>query len=122
MYNIKDFNLPIKPLSYAITERVVYVFRLTRRNKEMSLFKSRELWSTVCGKDESFDSGCMVAADILSRGFDCIIVGSHGGLLRIFQPNPDSENDAIGYQPTDLLIETQLPLPIIQVAVGRLTS
>ncbi|KAG8246787.1 Protein PTHB1 [Homalodisca vitripennis] len=88
----------------------------------MSLFKSRELWSTFCGKEEQFDNGCMTVADILGQGFECIVVGSHSGFLRIFQPEADSECDAEGYRPTDLLIETQLPQPVIQVAIGKLVS
>uniref|UniRef100_A0A1B6MD26 PTHB1 N-terminal domain-containing protein n=3 Tax=Graphocephala atropunctata TaxID=36148 RepID=A0A1B6MD26_9HEMI len=88
----------------------------------MSLFKSRELWSTFCGKDESFDDKCMIVADVLGQGFECIVVGSHSGFLRIFQPEPDSECDAEGFRPTDLLIETQLHQPVIQVAVGKLVS
>ncbi|XP_054289615.1 protein PTHB1-like isoform X2 [Macrosteles quadrilineatus] len=88
----------------------------------MSLFKSRELWSTLCGKDEHYDNGCMVVTDILSQGFDCIIVGSHSGFLRIFQPQPDTEIDPQGYRATDLLLEMQLPSPILQVDFGKLVS
>jgi Bardet-Biedl syndrome 9 protein len=88
----------------------------------MSLFKSRELWSTLCGKDESYDFGCMAVADLLSQGFDCLIVGSQNGLLRIFLPKPETEIDAAGYRATDLLIEMQLSNPVLQVTVGKLVS
>lgn len=88
----------------------------------MSLFKSREIWSSQCGRDESYDEGCMVVADILSPSLDCIVVGSQSGLVQIFQPQSDSESDAEGFRPTDLLIETQLPNPVIQLAVGKLVS
>lgn len=88
----------------------------------MSLFKLREIWSTQCGKNEYFHGGCLITGDILNQGFDCLIVGSQSGVLRIFQPEPDSESDAISYKPTDLLVETQLPNPILQIAIGKLIS
>ena len=89
----------------------------------MSLFKLKDLWSTQCGKDETFESNGLVIADFFGFGVDCIIVGSQNGLLRIFNPQPDLGNsEQSGFKPTDLLIETQLPHPILQVSVGKLVS
>uniref|UniRef100_A0A1B6CDQ0 Protein PTHB1 n=1 Tax=Clastoptera arizonana TaxID=38151 RepID=A0A1B6CDQ0_9HEMI len=88
----------------------------------MSLFKIRDLWSTQCGKDEIFGSASIEVADItISQGCECIIVGSLNGILRIFQPHSDVNKD-MGYQAIDLLLEFQLPQPILQVVVGKLVS
>lgn len=55
---------------------------------------------------------------------DYVIVGSHSGILRIYQPSSNRQEDGqlIGYKPTDLIIEIQLACPILQMCVGRLVS
>lgn len=88
----------------------------------MSLFKSRDIWSYQCGEDETFDNSSVVVADIRNRGEDCIVVGSHAGYIRIFQPQSDAESDSLDYKAIDLFIEIQLENPILQVAVGKLVS
>nr|CAD7410442.1 unnamed protein product [Timema poppensis] len=85
----------------------------------MSLFKVRDLWSTQCGVDETFDRSSLCLANIGGPS-DKIIVGSHSGFLRVFQPSIGGELS--GYKATDLLIETHLQHPILQVAAGKLVS
>ncbi|XP_049780719.1 protein PTHB1 [Schistocerca cancellata] len=89
----------------------------------MSLFKARELWSTQCGADETFDQTSITIASIEGAS-ENIIVGSHNGFLYIFQPSTAKSEDGkfIGYKPCDLLIETHLAHPILQVCVGKLVS
>nr|CAD7578040.1 unnamed protein product [Timema californicum] len=85
----------------------------------MSLFKVRDLWSTQCGVDETFDRPSLCLANIGGHS-DKIVVGSHNGFLRVFQPSAGGELS--GYKATDLLIETHLQHPILQVAAGKLVS
>jgi hypothetical protein len=89
----------------------------------MSLFKARDLWSAQCGEDETFDRACIVTASLGSR-YDKIIVGSHSGYLRVFQPSIVrlEDDNTVGYKPTDLLIEMHLPQPVLQICVGKLVS
>jgi len=84
----------------------------------MSLFQAREWWSTYAGNDEEFDSGnlCVSNIDNSQQGHDKIIVGSFHGILRIFYPKSN------GFKPSDLMVETQLPQPILQVASGKFSS
>ena len=81
----------------------------------MSLFKTKEWWTTRLGSDEEFDAAGVVVSnfDAAEDGQDKIIVGSLAGVLRILQP---SSND---YQVKDLLLEEDLGSPILQVLVGR---
>lgn len=89
----------------------------------MSLFKVRDLWSTKCGKDEIFDQGSLLVANISGDGGENIIVGSHSGCLRIFNPQLDFESgNHEQFKPIDLLIEVQLEQPILQLAVGKFVS
>ena len=54
---------------------------------------------------------------------DKIITGSYHGTLRIYNPKPvKGEHGWSGFKPQDLLLETQLPQPILQVAAGRFVS
>lgn len=89
----------------------------------MSLFKARECWITQCSIDENFDVGNLLVATLNSDN-DYIIIGSHSGVLRVYQPSLLRNNDEKleGYKPTDLLIEKQLPCPILQICRGRLVS
>nr|XP_034985952.1 protein PTHB1 isoform X1 [Zootoca vivipara] len=88
----------------------------------MSLFKARDWWSTVVGNKEEFDQGCLCVANVdnSSSGQDKIIVGSYTGFLRIYNPHPIKPGDAV--QAEDLLLEVQLPEPILQVEVGKFVS
>lgn len=51
-----------------------------------------------------------------------IIVGSHTGVMRVFCPTLPPASEAPSYKPKDLLIETNLPHPILQLQVGRFIS
>lgn len=89
----------------------------------MSLFKSREVWATQFGKeDETFDCNSILLVDLRGKGYESIIVGSHNGMLRIYNPQSDPEIESLEFRPTDLLIETQLSHSILQLAYGKLVS
>nr|XP_056713671.1 protein PTHB1 [Euleptes europaea] len=88
----------------------------------MSLFKARDWWSTVVCNKEEFDQGCLCVANVdnSSSGQDKIIVGSYMGFLRIYNPHPAKPGDPM--QAEELLLETQLREPILQVEVGKFVS
>ncbi|KAL8165600.1 UNVERIFIED_CONTAM: Protein PTHB1 [Gekko kuhli] len=88
----------------------------------MSLFKARDWWSTVVGNKEEFDQGCLCVANVdnSSSGQDKIIVGSYMGFLRIYNPHPAKPGDPV--QAEELLLETQLREPVLQVEVGKFVS
>ena len=92
----------------------------------MSLFKAREWWGTTVGEDEDFDLGCLCVANVDNHadGLDKIIVGSYHGFLRIYNPRPTKVESGgwSGYRPEDVVCETQLPQPILQVEAGRFVS
>eukprot|EP00794_Sanderia_malayensis_P017473 gene17473-19220_t len=84
----------------------------------MSLFQAREWWSTWAGSEEEFDKGCLCISNIDNslEGQDKIIIGSFHGVLRIFSPKSS------GFKAEDLMVETQLQQPILQVAAGKFVS
>ena len=51
---------------------------------------------------------------------DKVIVGSFHGFLRIYNPRPIKRDDGgwSGYRPEDVMVETQLQYPILQVEAG----
>ena len=65
---------------------------------------------------------------IIAFQADVIVAGSLGGLLRIYSPyRPEPDEDHIGAgkhvsSAGNLLLEVQFEDPIIQIAVGRLSS
>ena len=65
----------------------------------------------------------IVISNLGSR-HDKIIIGSQSGYLRVYEPTLERTEDGrmLGYKPTDLLIEMQLPQPILQIAIGKLVS
>eukprot|EP00227_Mantoniella_beaufortii_P020094 CAMPEP_0197575954 /NCGR_PEP_ID=MMETSP1326-20131121/1147_1 /TAXON_ID=1155430 /ORGANISM="Genus nov. species nov., Strain RCC2288" /LENGTH=442 /DNA_ID=CAMNT_0043138795 /DNA_START=95 /DNA_END=1420 /DNA_ORIENTATION=- len=84
----------------------------------MSLFKTREWWSTTCGNGEEFDHGCMAIGNVdeaLDGGVK-IVTGSFSGVIRVHAPKD------IDYKVDDLVLEADLKLPMIQVEVGRFVS
>lgn len=89
----------------------------------MSLFKARDFWTVICDTSEQFDQHSLKKSKFGSDD-DYIITGSHYGVLRIFKPSSEVEEDGkvTGFKATDLLIEKMLPQPILQVADGRLIS
>lgn len=85
----------------------------------MSLFSLKEWWRVRQGDGlEEFDqcSLCLGNIDNSPRGRTKIVTGSFSGILRIYQPGGSS------YVPSDLLLEQQMPAPILQVAIGKFIS
>jgi Bardet-Biedl syndrome 9 protein len=84
----------------------------------MSLFKTREWWTTTCGTDEEFDQGCMAMGNVdeAHDGGTKIVTGSFSGMIRVYAPKGRD------YKVDDLVLEVDLRLPIIQVEVGRFVS
>ncbi|XP_063216483.1 protein PTHB1 isoform X2 [Bacillus rossius redtenbacheri] len=88
----------------------------------MSLFRARELWATQCGAgDECFDQGSLAVCDRGDAAGAVVVVGSHGGCVRAYEPCAAGGREG-GYRPADMLLERQLPAPVLQVAAGRLVS
>lgn len=89
----------------------------------MSLFKSREWWTTHCGTEEIFEASSLLVSK-LNSNHDYVVVGSHSGFLRIYQPGGDKTEDGLlhSYRPTDLIIESQLSHPVLQIKIGKLVS
>ncbi|XP_063927791.1 protein PTHB1 [Zophobas morio] len=89
----------------------------------MSLFKIRTFWSTHCEDDESFDQNSLLVTKLNSDS-DVIVTGSHSGILRIFKPlcETNDSSNLTDYKVTDLLIETIIKDPILQISCGRLVS
>ncbi|KPM09287.1 PTHB1-like protein [Sarcoptes scabiei] len=92
----------------------------------MTLFHLRELWSTQCGIEEEFDrsSICLGNIDNSIDGFDKIIVGSFNGILRVYKIDLNSDDLAKPnhFEISDLLLEADLRLPILQIQSGCLMS
>nr|XP_039271914.1 protein PTHB1-like [Styela clava] len=83
-----------------------------------SLFKSIEWWGMQTTSEEECDFGCLCVANIdnSADGTDKIIVGSYHGILHIYLPSEGGKN------PHDILLESQLSGPILQVAAGKFVS
>ncbi|XP_049542801.1 protein PTHB1-like [Anopheles darlingi] len=112
----------------------------------MSLFKVRNWWKTQCPTVEpSYDSFSLHCARLcLEEGEkDSIVIGCHSGQLCIYQPSgartelPDLDAETEGhpanqrlqgdalenqFQPSDVLLEVMLPLPVIGVSSGKFTT
>jgi hypothetical protein len=85
----------------------------------MSLFSTLDLWSVKAGECETFGFHSLVVSKLDKSEYDKIIVGSFGGMLRIYQINCDPPEHT-SFKPSDLLIETQLSDSIFQIIVGKL--
>ncbi|XP_039302648.1 protein PTHB1 isoform X2 [Solenopsis invicta] len=92
----------------------------------MSLFKTKEWWRTQCGVHESFDRRSLLIAPLFGVDRkDIIIVGSHGGYLRMYSPSSqwiDETKSPSGYKSSDLIIETQIGDCIIDMKAGKFVS
>jgi Bardet-Biedl syndrome 9 protein len=54
---------------------------------------------------------------------DKIIIGSYHGILRIFNPKPTKvEGGWSGFRPEDVLLESSLQAPILQIEAGKFVS
>ncbi|XP_066261107.1 protein PTHB1 [Euwallacea similis] len=89
----------------------------------MSLFKTRQFWSTNSEDDEYFDHNSLIVNKLNSE-HDYIITGSQSGVLRIFSPNSETNEDGTlgGFHPNDVIVEKIFDNPILQVGTGRLVS
>lgn len=54
----------------------------------------------------------------MNFNLDKIVVGSHSGILRIYNPS----NSEIDGQATDLLLEKNLHMPIVQIEIGSFVN
>lgn len=104
----------------------------------MSLFKVTNWWSGHCGVDDSakdehifnYDSNSLYSChlSIDDNAKDCLLVGSHSGLLSIFQPNYMKLDDSKlntkvpGFKYSDVVLETVLTAPILQILEGKFAS
>ena len=81
----------------------------------MSLFKSREWWSTTCGENEAFDMGCLAIGNVDdSETGECkIVVGSFSGVVRVYKPSKRGESSV-----DDLILEQNLRAPVLQLVLG----
>eukprot|EP00898_Chlorokybus_atmophyticus_P007860 jgi/Chlat1/8075/Chrsp75S07540 len=85
----------------------------------MSLFKARDWWTARCGDgSEEFHTAALCVANVDNDPSNDakIITGSLEGMLRVFKPQ---QRD---FRVEDLLLEVELPLPILQLAVGRFSA
>ena len=85
----------------------------------MSLFKTRDYWSTVCGDDDLFDFGCLRVGNLNENkdDSDLIVTGSYNGFLRIYDPSANKDPDRT-YKAHDMIIEKSFQSPIIQLEIG----
>ena len=92
----------------------------------MSLFKSREWWSTDCGTgEETFDGSHLCLASVPyseNKQKQLIIIVSRQGYLRIYDPLRSSDTDTNVAHSSDMLLETQLSFPILSVLSGRFSK
>ncbi len=84
----------------------------------MSLFKCREWWNVQCGHNESYSEFSMCIGSHKANNDDSrniLFVGSLEGYLRVFDPRPTAPN----MPSADMLLETQLALPVLGLEVGK---
>jgi Bardet-Biedl syndrome 9 protein len=84
----------------------------------MSLFQTKEWWAAPTEPGEEFGSNAVAVGNLDNdpSGALKVATGSFSGMLRIYSPN------ARGYTLEDLLLESALELPILQLAAGRLIA
>lgn len=84
----------------------------------MSLFETKTWWSTRVAVDDEFDAAHQNVSNIDNDASksDKIVVGSFGGLLKIYQPQFGE------YKASQLLYENQFNEPILQISTGRYSS
>ncbi|XP_077522941.1 Bardet-Biedl syndrome 9 [Amblyomma americanum] len=92
----------------------------------MSLFKARDWWTATCGTDEAFDAACLCIGNATNdpSKSEQILVGSHAGVLRVFQPTCAQKEDGSfeGFRPEHVLLEFQMTQAILQVLLGQFVS
>ena len=114
---------PAKPILYMNVYLGTLVQISAHKIKKMSLFKTRELWSVTNPPNETYASRSLAlypSENLVECKFktDLILTASLEGILRMYNvilhPNEDANSTA-----NNLLLETNLKLPILQVAVGN---
>jgi Bardet-Biedl syndrome 9 protein len=88
----------------------------------MSLFKAREYWSCQVGSGEQFDYGCLKVGSFSEDLNNKILVGSHSGILRIYNPSSSEPDSITNNHAADLLLEKNLNMPIVQIEIGKFVS
>ncbi|CAF2420164.1 unnamed protein product [Rotaria sp. Silwood2] len=88
----------------------------------MSLFKAREWWSCQVGSGEQFDYGCLKVGSFTEDLNNKVVVGSHQGILRIYSPSSSQSDSITNNHATDLLLEKNLGMPIVQIEIGKFVS
>ena len=87
----------------------------------MSLFRSCDWWLGSC--DGQHDVGSLVVDSLAGEGEEQqhqqVVVVSQTGLVQIFQPQHRAGGES---RAEDLLLETQLAQPVLQVETGALVS
>ena len=83
----------------------------------MSVFQLEDWWSHhISNGTEEFDIGCFAVGNVdnASPESNKIVIGSHQGILRIFNPTRPK------FRVDDLLLEESLQSPILQLCLGFL--
>ncbi|XP_065287085.1 protein PTHB1 isoform X1 [Dermacentor albipictus] len=92
----------------------------------MSLFKARDWWTVTCGTDETFDATCLCIGNASNdpSQSEQILVGSHSGVLRVYQPTCAQMEDGTfeGFRPEHVLLEFQMAQAILHVLLGQFVS
>jgi len=84
----------------------------------MSLFQTKEWWAAPTEPGEEFGNNAVAVGNLDNdpSGALKVATGSFSGMLRIYSPN------ARGYKLEDLVLESALELPILQLEAGRLVA
>lgn len=82
----------------------------------MSLLSTQERWGVTCGHGEEFDKGSLATLGPTSQFDDSrtiVFSASTSGVVRAYNP------EAKGYDENDLMVETDLNLPVLQIEIGK---
>jgi len=84
----------------------------------MSLFTTREWWGATPGANEEFGGECLAVGNLdnAADGAAKVATGSFAGLLRLYYPRQPE------YRVEDLMVESMLDAPILQLDAGQFLS
>lgn len=90
----------------------------------MSLFQIRDTWTYKPAGEEECGIGCLSVANINNAddGKNKIICGGYSGLLHIYFPVEKSDSSPSTSEADDVLLETNLQNPILQIGCGNFVS
>lgn len=96
----------------------------------MSLFQSREWWSVLDDGPEAGNEELPLSISIqvapfpkaLNSNADVIVTGSLTGFLKVYEVLRQEGDGIRTSGPSNLLLEKQMDDPIIDLALGKLTS